>query len=378
MLILNNQPECYSGREPALVVIYAFLLMPVFSNYIFIGPISIGDVFFVLVFPWLCLHFKYNAINIFQLLLCLVLVVISLYVYASTDTNDYLWQMLRTSFYFISFYIISGQNYLSYQRFFKHYAYVGMFFSAAIILQWAGYHIFKISVPLQLPLPFYEPDTLTQISHVYRSGGFFKEPSYFSIFVTPLFFYLVIERRYLFSIILIFAGVMSTSTLFLFIFLASFIFLPWRITLIIMCVCIFVFFVAINFLDGVANHLIILSRFASVFIDGGTLNERFFPIINILSSSDFFYSEESVHYLKTSGFWFSSLGSIMSMLGFTCVVLIILSFYRYGFILGSVLVIYMFTTHYMSGVYSSFVFFATHQIYLLLKEKKYEYKECIS
>lgn len=379
MCISHYKPICYSENEPALAVIYAFLLMPFLSNYVFIGPISIGDLLFLLVvFPWLCYNMRRDVTVLAQLLICVFFVVFSLLIYAMSDKDDYLWQVLRTSFYFASFYIIAGQSYFSYHKFFRHYTYLGIFFSASIILQWAVYHFFGMSVPLQLPLSHYEPDTLNVISHVYRSGGFFKEPSYFSIYVTPLIFYFASEQRYFPLLFLVVAGVMSTSTLFLFIFLVSFVFLPRRIVFIITILIIFTFLTAVNFIDGVFNKFVFIERFISIFVDGGTLTDRFFPVLKLLSSSSYFYSEEAVSYLKNSGFWFSSLGSIMSTLGFISVIYIMLSFYRYGFTLGCVLVIYLFTTHYMSGVYSSFVFFAIFSLHLLLREKKYESKNCIS
>ncbi|MCT8876898.1 hypothetical protein [Shewanella xiamenensis] len=370
LLININYPLIPFRNLSALFSMYCILLMPVFSNYVFIGEFSFGDVLFFLSIPWLVLNFRYNSLNSFQILLCFCLLFISLIVFSLEESDNYFGKVLRAAFYYTSFFIIAGQRKYDYSLFFRHYVLFSLTCSFAIIVQWCLYHILGLSVPFQLPIAAYEPDTLTQLTHVYRSGGFFKEPSYFAIFVTPIIFYFALERRYFYFVFLCVAGIMSTSTLFLFIILLSVFFFPRRDSFFIIVTLFLCLFIMLLYYDGLFDNSIFLVRFISIFTDGGTLNDRFLPVMNLISSSDLFYSKSAVQFILTSGFWFSSVGAILAYLGFFCLLFISISFYRFGIFFGCICFIYMLTTHYLSSVYSPFVFFSIFSLRLLLRDKK--------
>ena len=237
-----------------------------------------------------------------------------------------------------------------------------LFFSISLIIQWLIYQLLNISVPLQLPIPHYELDTLLAIDHVFRSGGWFKEPSYFAIFLAPAFFYLLHSRAYIKYSLIVIAGVVSTSSLAVFLILASIAFFFLKVrekrvsTLFLASVLVILLCSAVIF----GGESILISRVVEVFVSGGTLNERLLPMLEILHLSESIFVNPVAHELMLgsgdSGLvWYSSAAYMLASLGWLGYLFISINFLRLGILGGSLLFALTLTSHIFSNAYSFFV-----------------------
>ena len=338
------------------------VLAPVLSNYVLLGPISIGDFFVFTSVIFLIKHLKINILSIGSFVVAFIIILIGFYVLYDEGVNP---GFFRIAFYYFLFLFVVSLQKISFEKFFSVYIYCCIFFSASLIFQWAAYEFLNISLSLQLPIPYYEPDTLKVLDHVFRSGGWFKEPSYFAIFLIPAIFYLLNQRYYSKYFLLVVAGIISTSSLAIFVFLFSVLvfFIKTKKGWLWLTCSIPVFVVAGFGILHFFSEWTFVSRVVDIFFDGGTLNERMLPVLDIIRLSVNITPNPLAHDLViTAGdngtVWYSSAAYILASLGWLGFLFISLNFLRLGIFAGIIVFTLTLTTHIFSGVYSFFIVLA--------------------
>lgn len=354
------------------------VLAPVFSNYVLFGPISIGDFFVFTAVIFLIKHLKINILSIGSIVVAFIIILIGFYVLYDEGVDP---GFFRIAFYYSLFFFVISLQKISLERFLSVYIYCCIFFSVSLILQWIAYEFLNISFSLQLPIPYYEPDTLKILNDLFRSGGWFKEPSYFAIFLMPAIFYLLSQRSYLKYFLLVFAGVISTSSLAIFVFLLSvllFFIKTERGRLWLTClipVFVVMFFCILRFF----SEWTFVSRVIDIFLDGGTLNERVLPVLDILQLSVNITPNPIAHDLViTAGdngaVWYNSAAYILASLGWLGFLFISLNFLRLGIFAGIIVFTLTLTTHIFSGVYSFFIVLAFFALNMELERLNLEWR----
>lgn len=338
-----------------LLFIAPLISAPLLSNYKLINEFGIGDALIFISSPWLVLRFKPNGLNVLNIL---AVALIFLMAILSFGGFDLYMGFYRACFYYLAVICILSCKNIKLGNYFKIYGLACFASSTAIVFQWVAYTIFDVSFPLQLPIEFYEPDTLNVIDHVFRSGGFFKEPSYFALYVMPYLFYMAFEKKIAGLVFISIAGILSTSSLMFFlIFCAFFILLKNMIgfysTAYYFLIIILISIVMIFFLSG---NSIFIDRIIDIFINGGTLQDRFLPFLQIFDSAPFLLASLDVFKLYLSlELWFNSASSIIVYFGVGGLILLIINFFRLGVWYGFMMILLLFSTHIMSGVYSFFI-----------------------
>ncbi len=334
----------------------AILLSPVFSNYVFVSQISIGDALIFFTLPWLLVQHKSNLQMISNAVFSLSIISSSFWL---LDFGDVYAGFYRAAFYYCLVLLVISSKNLYFPYFIKFYSVICLFSSVAIIFQHVAYHFFGMSIPLQLPFEYYEPDTLNVIDHVFRSGGVFKEPSYFAMYVMPYLILVSLRRNFPHFLLISFAGVLSTSSLMFFLVSISSVLLYWRMfnkysTAAFIFVMLTVFVVL--FLSGFIDEFIFLERVKLIFVDGGTLRDRFLPFMETFSSTaGFFPSVANLDFLRSSGLWLNSAASLVMYFGVSSIFLLLLNLYKFNLLFGLLFLMLIFTTHFMSGAFSYFI-----------------------
>jgi hypothetical protein len=208
-------------------------------------------------------------------------------------------------------------------------------FSLILIIQIFYYYLFdKIIFVIDTPLDIEKSSLLTLdiATQGFRSGGVFKEPSYFSIFIAPALFYAYILKRWRLYIFLSFAVILSTSALgFIFILLPlmDLIYSKISIKLFPVLLSIFVIFVfaatdvipifpdrVIETLKGGGSlNARVIEPFTTIFIESEVFFGPNFGVLRDLSSPDY-----------SSNLWFNSFTYIIIVLGLFSVIPVILIF----------------------------------------------------
>lgn len=360
MLVSITNDRYMGGGAGCQWPVVLFLLSPVLSNYVFYGAISIGDLLFFSITPWLIVRIRFNKlVSLIQVLLVVFLFAISFFIISNTSKEVY-YGFYRSCFFLFSVIIISclDINKLCGVGFLLLYRRLAILFSILIILQYFLY-IKGLSIPFQLPIDYYEPDTLKVIDHVYRSGGVFKEPSYYMLYVTPMMFYLVIRRDYLSYTILLVAGVLSTSSLVFFISIITLLYFPIKYVSVMLTLLLILILAVISINMDMVNGIFI-DRIIEIFENGGTLTTRFIPIIDAFNYSgfSFFATENAYTFLLSDGQWFSSLVTLYLIFGCIGICILLLSFMGTGIVFFIILSCFLATTHFMSGVFAPFIVFS--------------------
>lgn len=353
---LNLNSENSKENIYQKIVAICLILSPIFSNYVFISAISVGDLLIFITLPWLIGKIRLNPLIILNVTVPLIIISISYFILGGQDVYS---GFYRAAFYYCLIMLAISVKNINSINLIKFYRSIVLISSAAVIIQWIGYYIFDTSMPMQLPLEYYEPDTLNVIDHVFRAGGFFKEPSYFAIYVMPYFIYAALMRKFLHLFIISVAGVLSTSSLMFFLIFMCAVILFCRIfnlffaTLFIGIVFgLFAFFIFGGFLDG----YIFIDRVHSIFIDGGTLIDRFLPFVEIFKISNVFLPSAFVlDFFLSVGLWFNSAASIVTYFGMGGLIFLLLNSFRFGLIYSILFSVLLISTHFMSGAFSYFI-----------------------
>jgi hypothetical protein len=162
----------------------------VLSNYVLFDAVSIGDFSIFIAVVLLAKHVTISVLSGVSAVINFVVILIGFYAAYNAGVHP---AFFRLSFYFsLVFFVISLQK-IYFEKFFYVYIYCCIFFSVSLILQRAVYQLLGFSIPLQLPLPYYEADTLEIVNDIYRSGGWFREPSYFAIFIVPAYSFNIVS-----------------------------------------------------------------------------------------------------------------------------------------------------------------------------------------
>jgi len=359
--LIDESPVYLFWGSLKVFACFSFLLSPMFSNYVFYGAVSVGDVlflFFILYFL-ACARFSYS--DLFLFILGAMYCCVCFYLLYQEDFNP---GFFRAAFVYVTVFLMSRKVYVDCALIFRLYLGLSLFFSISLIAQWILYFAFSTTFVLQFPMPYYEVDTLNIIDHVYRSGGWFKEPSYFVLYVTPLMIYLALSRSYFVFMIVFFAGVVSTSSLIGFVALAAFLYSVLALRRFSVMCFLFVFsfaaFVVVLVFHEVLMGFIFYERIADIFISGGTLNARAGNSLVVFDVSDGVLPNKSTYSFFSEGgedgvTWFSSFGAIAAAFGIAGLLFISFVLLRMDVYLGLMLIALMFTTHIFSGIYSIFI-----------------------
>lgn len=346
--------------------ILCLVLAPFFSNYKFIDSVSIGDIFVAIFVSFYLFTLKAVRWKSTTAVLAAYLILIFI---AFIENNLFKVNagFFRLCFYsFICLVIPLGQ--LNDKLFWTFVEKLSLFFSISVLMQFFAQQM-GYSLLLSLPIDSVEQDTLLVIDHVYRSGGWFREPSYLVLFLTPFLLYQSSQRQWFKFSIGAFASVISTSSLAVFVLVAIFtkmLFSPNTrsverlgfIFVFVACAGWFVF----------SSGNIFVDRIFEIFADGGTLNERFMPIIE---NFDLIYSfwPSSVSYnnfLELSRFnqvWFSSASNLLASLGLIGLILFIAGISRSGVIYFFFMISIIFTTHVVATSFSIYLILALHYMH---------------
>lgn len=189
-------------------------LVPLFGIYLILPGLTL-DVLVLFILLLVEILFKRDiVINYKILLLFLVLFfcnVIS-YLFSSTSTQSFFINnsIQLTSFaVLLCYYMQQPVN----SVFIKTLHYVGVFASLFVCLQFVAFWGFGQSITLFLPLNTSVEDLDLLVSIGYgRPNSIFLEPAHYSIFILPLFFYSLINKKHLLSSIYFLGLLLSTST----------------------------------------------------------------------------------------------------------------------------------------------------------------------
>jgi len=348
-----------------------FLIMaPVASNYLLLSFVSIGDVFAALGFLLLfsgCAGLQKLA-NQLRFILTLLLFLLFLFIVFTWGIFQIEPGAYRIFFYCILILLVP---YLvnSTKSFFDIAEKFAIFFSASIIFQFLLFQ-FGFTLPLILPLPRAELDTLEIIEHVYRSGGWFREPSYFLIFLMPVLIYQARSAKYLKFSLNSVAAILSTSSfaflVLIIIFIDHLLSTKTRIQVKLLALLLFVSFV---FLISFIQETVLVARFLDILYDGGTLYDRSQILLTysyeILSPLPNHSASESVLLIiEKTGAWISSAAYMLLLFGYLFVAFFILGM-TYLRLLPLALFLFMVTvTHFMSTAFSLYFALALYLCYI--------------
>lgn len=346
-------------KERDMLATICILLSPILSNYVFISEISFGDVMVLITLPWLFSQLRFNVSAAFYIATPLTIVFTSYVLLGGIDVYA---GFYRAAFYYCIVFLIISIRKFNLPYFMEVYGGICVIVSMLIVFQWCAYTGFGISIPLQLPFEHYEQDTLNIVEHVFRTGGLFKEPSYYAIYIMPYYVFIASKGNFRDFFIISLAGVLSTSSLMFFLIVMCSVLLCLRIFGLFGMLIIVFFSTGIFgalFFNEYFNEYIFIERVHSIFIDGGTLNERFLPFIDVFNLSNFLTpSVQALNFFLSSGLWFNSGSSVMTYFGIAGLSFLVLNAYKFRFLFGALFLILIFLTHFMSGAFSYFIVIA--------------------
>jgi hypothetical protein len=333
---------------------------PLMSNYSFIGPIGISDLFISFSLALSVSAIRVDKWFFYAITTSLIIILLG---FSTLVLND----VLSISFFRASGYILITVMYLSInnkyaENFMSLYLWLAFFAAVLLIFQVLVYYLFGYVLNLSLPLKTYETNTLQVIDLVsqgFRTGGLFKEPSYFSIYISPAIICMAIRRKILFHTILVLASVLSTSSLGIAISMISYLFFFFGQGgylnikgLFIGTISMLIFFLVFAFVSDIPG----IDRFMEIFITGGTLKDRVFPLFDVIELSGFFIVNPELHLVVSNanvglGEWYNSFIYFLSMYGWIMLAWLFFVFYRLGFIFSAFFVFFLLSTHAFCNCY---------------------------
>ena len=238
--------------------------------------------------------------------------------------------------------------------------FLSLFFSISVILQFILFKLGHIA-PLKLPLPTYELDTLEIITHVFRSGGWFREPSYFALFLTPILIYQSRHNMWRPFALNSLAGMISTSSLIFAAFAIIFLehLLSPRIKpvgkALATLVCIALVISILAFKD-----ITLFSRFTEILGGGGSSIERISPfftffdhIFSLVPDPD--RTQQLLLSSLSGDVWLSSMTYALTLLGALGVISFLLGLSYLGLTMYILFVALLFSTSILSTAYSIYL-----------------------
>jgi len=347
---------CRPKSKLYLIGAIGLVVSPILANYSFFSQISIGDMLIFIFTPLLLGRIVFTPLTIINIILSALIILCSYFLLNGPDIYAGIY---RAAFYYLFFMIIISSKDLKLPYFAKLYGGMVIIASLAVIFQWVAYTLFSKAIYLDLPMERYEPDALVVLDHTFRGGGLFREPSYFALYVMPYFIYSVFRRNIFHLFIISMAGILSTSTLMFFLILmALLIYLGLNLRLIYagMVGILILSTLAILFSSGLFDGYAFVDKVSLIFTDGGTLNERFLPIFTIIGMSDSVMpSTQVLDFYLSANSWFNSAVSIVVYFGIGGLALLVLNILRINFIISTVFLVLVFSTHFLSSCFSIFI-----------------------
>lgn len=193
---------------------WGLCLASVLSNYVFYDAISIGDLLIILsslFFARLKKSVTINANQLLRLGFLVAFLVMCVVIIIAQDGSYINPGFYRFMFYAFILLIIPFVN-INYRYFWMAAEALAIVFSISLLVQFAFFKAGYI-LPIKLPLQRYELDALEVVDHVYRGGGWFREPSYFALYLFPVILYQAHEFRWKPLALNVLAMIVSTSSL---------------------------------------------------------------------------------------------------------------------------------------------------------------------
>lgn len=298
-------------------------IAPMLSNYVFYDAISIGDLLIMLSLLFFLRLKKSSITNANQLLRLIFLVAffVMCVVIIITQNGSY----INPGFYRFLFYALILLT-IPFVNINNRYYWVvsealAIVFSISLLIQFAFFQAGYI-LPIKLPLQGYELDALEISDHIYRGGGWFREPSYFALYLFPIMLYQAREFKWKPFALNAIAIIVSTSSIGFIIFAAL---IYDRVSrkdlsikknsLIVLTLLIFFTLVLVAFQDS-----IIISRFIENIKGGGSFAIRVLPLIEYFDEIFQFIplqsENSSILFLSGAGdVWISSAVYFMALFG---------------------------------------------------------------
>lgn len=332
-----------------------FVLSPVLSNYVLLGPLSIGDFSLILSLLMMLPYIKINYFLIFSFLSSLFIIVISLFIFI--DNSIIPRSFLRASFFLFIIPLFLSIYDFYYKIIFNLYLKFSYFFSLLLVFQISLYYLLGVNFVMQLPISVYEPDTLNIIDFNtggFRAAGVFKEPSYFAIFTIPALIYYSSIVNYKKYIMFFIAMLCSTSSLGIAASILSlfiFIYMGWGNKKNILVVfAIFPVFLLSFVLYILNTNNIGILRFFDLAKGGGSIQERFFNMFNVAKYFRFFLDFDfSFKILVLSENWYNSFVYLVANFGLMFLISFILFWKKIGLIASLASIFLLFFTHAFSN-----------------------------
>ncbi len=345
------------NRANKLLFAIIFLMSPVFSNIGILGKLTLGDLAIITIFSF-CLLFtrKINIICLLGILLMLIVSFLAIAYYLTSYQNG-IFQIARLSFYIFSFFIVL--NFLQKSNYklslVKFYILISTIFSLLLIIQisfyyFIGYKIIYINTPLDI-----EVNSILMLdieTQGFRSGGIFREPSYFAIFIAPGLYYSALFRRWYLWCLFALSTILSTSSL-------GYIFIGISILRIFKLKHVLYLFVAIFFiyLFNLMSNSFLPNRLLETLAGGGSFPIRITdPLLNVFRDGDILFPNFSILMNladpdMAKSMWFNSLSYSVVIFGIIAIAPIILIYMAAGKNQITFITILIFTTHSLVSPY---------------------------
>lgn len=348
-----------------------FILSPVLSNYVFLGVLSIGDVSLITSLLFFINKLKISKFFIVTFLMCVGVILLSIFPFVIIGN-------IPKSFYRASFFLLILPFFISlskecYYYILIVYLKIASFFSILLFIQLFFYYILTINFTMQLPIPVFEVDTLDIIDPRYagfRAAAVFKEPSYFAIFISPALLYYAKMRLFKNYIFYFIALIASTSSFGIAIAILSlFVFVSKGIRnkknlMIVMTVFPFFIISFVSFILLTKNIAIL--RFFDLFQGGGSLEERFFNMFDVLNGFSLFVNFElskQVLISNSKEVWYNSFVYLVANFGLIFLLPFLFFCLRLGWVGSFVSIVLLLFTHAFSNSFFTVFFILCFCIY---------------
>lgn len=334
-----------------------FALSPVLSNYIFLGPLSIGDVSLLASLLFFVKQIEPTKFFVISLLMCLGVILLSIFPFI--DGGIIPKSFSRASFFLLILPFFLSLSKKGYYCILAVYLKVALLLSILLIIQLFFYYILNINFTMQLPIPVFEVDTLDVIDPRYagfRAAGVFKEPSYFAIFISPALLYYAkvnVLKKYIFYFVVLIASTSSFGIAFA--ILSLFIFVSRGVhnknNLMIIMTMFPLFLIGfVGFMLFTQNIAIL--RFFELSQGGGSLQERLFNMFNVVSDFSFFVNYDlsrDVLIFNSKDIWYNSFVYLVANFGLIFLIPFLLFGIRVGWFTSCCVIILLLFTHSFSN-----------------------------
>lgn len=361
--VLHDRAPASAPPSPARIVVASLTvvpaaifiaLAPLMSNYVLFGAFGWGDLFLLVSLVSCLAAIRTDRLFFGSLFAAVSLALLNFLVLSESG-------VVRVSFLRASAFLLFSICFLSVDRrflfvFARYYLYAAVLSSAYLIVQALLYYAFGYVWIVSLPLATYERETLLVIdiaTQGFRTGGLFKEPSYFAIYLTPALIWMALVRRILLHAVLGIAALLSTSSLGIAMALVSVLLYlfgsRWRVRMAGMY--------AVTLGVVTASSIVFtlgsvpgIDRFQDIFVSGGTLNERVLPITSVLGEADGAFVRPELHTAVTqrdvgTSIWYNSFIYLLGMFGWLTVLWLMLVFLKVGVFFGPLLFVLLIATN---------------------------------